>query len=349
MSNNEKFVDENFIKSISLYLLIVILICCLPFIMTRPAMINELDFSKTGEIGSTINGLMGPFIAIAASILTFIAFWVQYKANIRQTQQFKIQAKDTGIQRFENVFYIRLSIHRENTKEINIENKYAGRDAFVELFYELKYIYLQVYELYQHEILPKQKLETILLADISYHIFFFGVGINNEKLIYLSFKDKCDKTVLDLLINRLKKIKNELVRKEPYVLQVTNVEFNIKSHFTFNYKILNGHHSELGHYFRHLFQTIKFVDNQEEELIDSNSKRQYAKTLRGQLSDYEQLILFYNACSSLGNSWVQNGYIKEYRLIKNMPYPMADFLLLPEKIFEKEILYWKEKGLSFFE
>ena len=45
-------------------------------------------FSDTGEIGDTIGGITGPFIAIAAAGLTFIAFWVQYKANIQQRQDF---------------------------------------------------------------------------------------------------------------------------------------------------------------------------------------------------------------------------------------------------------------------
>ena len=41
---------------------------------------------------------MSPFIAIAAAILTFFAFWVQYKANEQQ----KIDLK---VERFENKFY----------------------------------------------------------------------------------------------------------------------------------------------------------------------------------------------------------------------------------------------------
>lgn len=43
-----------------------------------------IDFSTTGQIGDTIGGIMGPFIAIAAAGLTFIAFWVQCKANIQR-------------------------------------------------------------------------------------------------------------------------------------------------------------------------------------------------------------------------------------------------------------------------
>lgn len=84
--------DINFWKSFSWFLLLVIVICCLPWLLAKHAWI---DFSSTGEIGDTIGGIMGPFVAIAAAGLTFIAFWVQYKANIQQRH-------DIAIERFES-------------------------------------------------------------------------------------------------------------------------------------------------------------------------------------------------------------------------------------------------------
>ena len=77
--------DKSFWKSFGWFLFIAIVICSLPWVLTREWL---LDFSDTGEIGDTIGGIMGPFIAIAAAGLTFIAFWVQYKANIQQRQDF---------------------------------------------------------------------------------------------------------------------------------------------------------------------------------------------------------------------------------------------------------------------
>ena len=80
-------------------------------------------------------------------------------------------------------------------------------------------------------------------------------------------------------------------------------------------------------------------------------KCEYAKTLRAQLSDHEQLILYYNVVSNLGNSWLnqESNFIKRFRMIKNMPVPMADFSVLPHTKFAPEIEYWKSKGKSFFE
>jgi len=42
------------------------------------------DFSETGQIGDTIQGIMSPFIGIAGILLTFIAFYIQYEANEKQ-------------------------------------------------------------------------------------------------------------------------------------------------------------------------------------------------------------------------------------------------------------------------
>lgn len=126
--NNNKTFDKNFWKSFGWFLLIAIVICCLPWVFTREWII---DFSDTGEIGDTIGGIMGPFIAIAAAGLTFIAFWVQYKANIQQRH-------DIAIERFESNLFEMIHIQQEIINGLKIETVEAqknrilasGRDVF---------------------------------------------------------------------------------------------------------------------------------------------------------------------------------------------------------------------------
>lgn len=60
------------------------------------------DFSETGQIGDTINGIMGPFIAIAAVLLTFAAFYIQKEANDIQTETINAQTKQEEIQKIES-------------------------------------------------------------------------------------------------------------------------------------------------------------------------------------------------------------------------------------------------------
>lgn len=59
-----------------------------PAIFVSKAIIPELDFSKTGPVGDTIGGIMNPFIALVGILLTFLAFYMQIKANQIQKQLF---------------------------------------------------------------------------------------------------------------------------------------------------------------------------------------------------------------------------------------------------------------------
>lgn len=71
MDNNLFFND--FKKYFKWLCIAFIIIALLPILLTKlPFCI--VDFSNTGEVGDTIGGIMGPFIAIAAAILTFLAF-----------------------------------------------------------------------------------------------------------------------------------------------------------------------------------------------------------------------------------------------------------------------------------
>ena len=117
--------NKTFTKDFWIYLvvfiIIIAIICLFPFLLTRNGC---LDFTDTGEIGDTIGGIMGPFVAIAAAILTFFAFWVQFKANEQQR-------KDIALERFESNLFELLHFHQEITNELllkcdlyNINYKY---------------------------------------------------------------------------------------------------------------------------------------------------------------------------------------------------------------------------------
>lgn len=72
---------------------------------------------------------MGPFVAIIAAWLTFIAFWVQFKANNQQRH-------DIAIERFESKLFEMLHIQQEITTGLLIEQiggnvkSQRGRDVF---------------------------------------------------------------------------------------------------------------------------------------------------------------------------------------------------------------------------
>jgi hypothetical protein len=87
--------------------------------MPIPAVVDStsLTFNPnvTGPIGDTFGGMLGPIIAILAAFLTFLAFWIQYKANIQQENYIKQQ-------RFEDTFFRLLDHLKKIVDSIDIRN-----------------------------------------------------------------------------------------------------------------------------------------------------------------------------------------------------------------------------------
>lgn len=78
---------------------------------------------------------------------------------------------------------------------------------------------------------------------------------------------------------------------------------------------------ELGHYFRHLYHIIKFVDSSK-----VSDKRRYTSFVRAQLSSYESLVLFYNCLSEQGAANFKP-LVETYGLLKHLPQGKLSFEL----------------------
>ena len=79
------------IVSIPLMIVAILLILfsfIAPYVFTGDQVNSRFNFTNTGAIGDTIGGLMNPFIALAGVFMTFIAFYMQIKANELQIELF---------------------------------------------------------------------------------------------------------------------------------------------------------------------------------------------------------------------------------------------------------------------
>lgn len=340
-----QFFDKKFVVSIGIIVFIFLIICFFPKWFVKPATSSFLDFSSTGQIGDTIGGIMGPFVAICAAILTFLAFWIQYKANQQQARQFKVQAKDARIDRFENRLSELIKIHRDNLNEIEVAG-ISGRKAFIDMFNELRFVYYCVKDHFNSTVDKNSNIiflkdDGASLLDIAYRVFYLGIGPKSDKLLFITLTDRLSNHQIQDLLNSISQYKNLSRLNKPLV--VNNIPFKLA------YTPLDGHISKLGHYFRHLYHVIKFIAEQDSNFIKEDQKYNYAKTVRAQLSDHEQLLLFYNINSIFGKPWIQDGYLRRFRIIKNLPVPLADFGVLPAEIFKDDIKYWLDRGQCFFQ
>ncbi len=109
-------------------------------------------------------------------------------------------------------------------------------------------------------------------------------------------------------------------------------------------KILEGNSNQLAHYYRQLFQTVKFVANQ--SIFTYEEKRKYIRILRSQLSNEEQTLLLYNWYSGFGSQWENetNKFFTDYRMIHNVFPSMLVKELKLDEIFSLDGDFKREKG-----
>ena len=322
--------------------LLLLILFSLPYIFTRPSF-SGIDFSNTGNIGDTLGGILGPFIAIIAAVLTFLAFYIQYKANEQQKTDLKIE-------RFENKFYELLKLHKINVDEMKMTADIQGRNCFIYMFRELRFCYRMCkFAHYQTNPENKDQFEKIELLSFSYNLFFYGVSINSEKHFY-EFMNEEEKrlfhTVKNLLNSSIRRPFKDHIKsrkKGNYIYKYSSSDHTENS-IEFSYLPYEGHINKLGHYYRHLFQIARFI--KDNEFLDKKAKYSYIKTLRAQLTDFEQLLLYYNAMAWFESEWYE--IFTEYRLIKNIPIPLADFDINPLEKYEKEIEDYAKKGIAIF-
>lgn len=262
---------------------------------------------EPNEFGDYFGGVMNPLIGITAAFITFLAFYIQYVANKKITNQFKIQ-------QFESQFYEMIRLHKENVNEIEInqiELKKRYNDTGIMKGYSPESTIVrarEVFVIYANEleivyrIIVKYQTNKKKAFDSAYKIFFNGLHLGDDRLAELSTFQKKHKEAF---------LEKTTAETPKYILD--NIPIKAK------YSLFEGHENKLGHYYRHLYHTVKFVVNYDNTIINYTEKRKYLRLLRAQLSNYEQLMLFYNWYSGYGENWEINKFFSNYRMIHNLP------------------------------
>lgn len=230
----------------------------------------------------------------------------------------------------------------------------------------------------------KINLRHLAINDIAWCVTFFGMDFNGLYIVHKNLEQKYKPSFFEPILNylslkpledsenwfgwrKLKRSKNNkrkliisdmILRKrrsKTFDSPFTDINLNSFYFSDDHQRYYCGFQLQLGHYFRHLYQTVNFVN--EQDYLDYKAKYGYVKTLRAQLSTLEQVIFYYNSLSSLGNIWelfaskrfdrsskllseneiLNCQLITKYNLIKNMPdgqlfrqefaafYPEVDF------------------------
>ena len=320
------------------------------------------DVTGAGSIGDSLGGIMNPFIAIGGVILTYLAFYMQFSANKIQREQFRMQIREDKIKfkreldeqqlefkksQFENQFYEMIRLHKENINEISLTlylvnsngfdfKTIIGREVFKYLNEEIKILYYIAKKCYNTE-------DFNLIINIAYGLFFHGIKYDETITEFEPGKEQ-----FSSFINRVLLINHSNTQANYRNLKSLVANYtDYKSAANLKFKLGQGHSFYLAHYYRHLFQTVKYVANQDENFISYEDKRKYLRILRAQLSNQEQAMLFYNWKSDFGKNWEdKNKFFTDFRMIHNLYNDLLieDFIL--EKLFDlnREDVYRKEKN-----
>src|SRR5690554_1785588 len=320
--NRRKKLDK-FLKLYKLYpilfifVTLFIVIAAISAIVLAVANWEWFELKSKNELGDAFGGLANPIVAFIGVIVTFLAFYIQYTFNREQSKLIAQQRyerikereerdKELAKEYFDKKFFELLNIHNQNVNNITIKNNtetVSGRRAFDNLVDELHFIILLLASKYQ-------EIPLKVIINKSYSYFFFGVKdylrpSYDEEVNQLNILRNLSEKNYDNFFTYFKKLKLDY-RKIRYP--------------KLNFFVLQGHSSELSLYYRFLFMMVKNVVSQKDEILSYSEKREYLKILRTQLSNSEQILLYYNWYADFGEKWEDesNKYFTDYRMIHNI-------------------------------
>jgi hypothetical protein len=240
-----------------------------------------------GQLGSFVGGYIGSFFALTGVVLLF--------ATLR------IQRRTSQVQNFETKYFELVRLHRDNVAEIKIQET-AGRRVFVLLIRELRCILEIVRKVAQESNVELTHEQSLHFA---YYCLYFGVGPNSSRMLKASLSSTFG---------------TEFIESVERALNRGETKSEIQREREFGYTPFEGHQSRLGHYYRHLYQMVRYVDQQTGPI----DKYEYVKTVRAQLSTHEQALLLVNSLTPVGRNWWDNHLITRYRLVQNIPRDFFD-------------------------
>jgi len=343
----KKWVKNNLLYiSLLLALLFVIVAFYGYFVVWEPGF---GDVSTIGQTGDSF-GIMNPFIAIAAALLTFAAFWVQYNANRKMLN-------DSAKQQLERQFYEMLKIHRDNVNQLewkilrdeteydlyecqDKEQKSEKISNNCPIFFIKKLDHISsngqdVLRLYLNEFLLAyecvKNIEKAKVFNLAYQIFFEGL----DKV------EICEDAKKRL--NELKKSVNK------GIFDGSKFEKTIitrgKNQGRCN--IFEGHRAVLNPYYRHLFYSVRSIV--ESKVFDEPEKMNYLKILRSQMTSEEQTLLLFNWHAGYGTEWEykakdkrENHFLTKYKMIHNIEKKDFETVLSVEEL--KNLLKTEDSG-----
>lgn len=200
----------------------------------------------------------------------------------------KAQRESTQLSAFENRFFKFMDYHRENVNQLKYrdpnqegEKYWDGNQVFTVIYYEIRDLITEFKK--TGDPLKKVDAETI---NFIFQCIFYGAGEDGMRVLLSIFPEHKEFLQSRSFENKFSKYWNGK-KKEKYY---------------------SGHVRRLGHYYRNIYQAIKYIEAQ--TFLTEKQKYQYTTHYRAQMSVYEQSVFFFNSISFLGQVWEWENYLK---------------------------------------
>lgn len=259
------------------------------------------DLNDFSEFSSSVGGLIGSLWSLAGVLLFYLALTEQRKDIKINQETLKSQIKSLDLQ-VEEYKLQRLELE-ETRKVLKEQSNTLKIQQFESTFFNMMRLL--------------QEIINELRIDYNGHV---GQGRPFFKIAFDNFKD-CFKQH-----NNTFHDPEELLKKQMYLQALMKKDKSHESEIDVNdlekYKLktievyddfYRYNHDNLGHYFRFLYNIIKFTVQSE---LTNEEKIRYINLLKAQMSSYELGLVFYNSISKHGRKL--HKWLEEYRLLENI-------------------------------
>lgn len=303
---------------------------------------GNTDYATTSYVGAFIGGTLGALFA-------FLNAYLLYKTLKAQSLFNSYTAQNYIKEDFINRYYELLHIHNEIVNQFRIGTD-EGRQVFKTLFNEFQLIF-ECVENYLSEI-NKWNPDSLPKGSDDRRIYEFVKSIDIKDYNYQKFKIVYSYGYFFYGCKNFSMCEGV---EEPEELLNQRMAHYVK--VKLDGKIPeDGRNYLLGHYFRQMYMCVRYIDNS--ELLSDSEKYVCIKMFRAQMSDYEQILLYYNSLSPMGYVWQkplgktklkQMSHICRYRMIKNVPHFFYYVGISPSLYFKTEKDALAKQNIKLFE
>lgn len=283
--------------------LFAIVIVNLPLICSQEYWGRDLDPQKAAAFGDFVGGYIGTIFVVLG--LGFVS------ATFRNQKSTNEQAA------VESRFFELLQYHRDNVNEIKIE-EVEGRRAFVCFLREWRMLRKTVERASGDMKIDLEQDEKCALA---YLAFFNGSGKNSRRVFENEANARFPQVLVEEILQRMTRDWRSFCsfHKGEEIFSEGLYEFSFgptlgKDLPDLGYIAFGGHQSRLAHYFRHLYQILKYIS----ERCPSATKQEYADLVKAQLTTHEQALLYLHQVT-WKKTWQGKDYFEEFKMTSDIP------------------------------